>query len=134
MASLRVFARRIRALGRRTEANTNAAVIAVGTAVNQVVVLATPVDTGRARANWQVGLGEPVRAILNDEDKDGQATILRNNATAARRKAPVDLVVSNNVEYIGRLNEGSSSQAPAGFVERAVQVGVAAVRRSRIVR
>lgn len=49
------------------------------------LVLATPVDTGRARAGWTV------------------------DTTA--------LVIENNVEYIGKLNEGHSKQAPAGFVE-----------------
>lgn len=61
------------------------------------VVLATPVDIGNARAGWTVDVASPIP------------------------------VVENNVEYIGALNRGHSSQAPAGFVEAALD----AARRSR---
>lgn len=51
------------------------------------LIQTTPVDTGRARAGWQ----------------------LENEGDFA--------VVSNMVPYIGVLNDGHSQQAPAGFVE-----------------
>jgi HK97 gp10 family phage protein len=51
----------------------------------------TPIDTGRARSSWKTA------------------------------KAGDDWTVSNNVDYIEYLNEGSSQQAPENFVEKAVQ-------------
>ena len=42
---------------------------------------------------------------------------------AARQGWQLDLPsleITNSVPYIGRLNQGSSTQAPAGFVENAV--------------
>jgi len=53
------------------------------------LVNATPIDTGLARKSW---------------------SITPNLFGAAN--------IENNVEYINKLNEGSSKQAPAHFVER----------------
>lgn len=39
------------------------------------------------------------------------------------------IYIANNVIYMGRLNEGYSPQTEAGFVMRAVEVGVAAAAR-----
>lgn len=132
MASLRGFARRIRARGRQVDTNVSRGVRATAVAVNQTLISSTPVDTGRARANWQVGVGSPLFSELPDTDPSGAATTARNNAAIATSPPREDIFISNNLPYIGRLNEGSSAQAPAGFVERAVQVAVAAIRRTRI--
>jgi len=39
--------------------------------------------------------------------------------------------ISNDAPYIGRLNAGSSSQAPAGFVQRAIADGIRAAKIER---
>lgn len=134
MPSLGEFARRIRRRARQIEEGVDEVVIKTAGAVNQAVVLATPVDTGRARANWQVGLGAPERAVREEEDPSGSGTIGRNNLVISGRAPRQTIYLSNNVDYIGRLNEGSSSQAPAGFVEEAVAAGVRAVRSARVIR
>lgn len=50
----------------------------------------TPVDTGRARASWQTTQAENY------------------------------YIISNNIDYIERLNNGYSKQAPANFVQHAL--------------
>lgn len=73
----------------------------------------TPRDTSRARAGWHLdthnnGFVPP----------KGQTTY-----TPQRQQAPKGapfVLVFNNVEYIVRLNEGHSTQAPARFVQIAV--------------
>jgi len=98
------------------------------------VVFLTPVDTGRARANWFVGVGGP-----NTERKDTNPGAKGNQGFAGsfeqgKRKiltTPAigqDIYLSNNLPYISKLNEGSSDQQPAGFVERAIQAGVNTIR------
>lgn len=90
----------------------------LGLSVLSGVVLRTPVDTGRARANWQVGLGLTERGT--DEaafDKAGSATIAAGGAVMAGQKGFQPISITNSVPYIGRLNDGSSQQAPAGYVE-----------------
>jgi len=90
----------------------------------------TPVDTGWARANWVPRIGEPFRGtagtreqaeqgnVSNSEQGAGIASVL--GYTLARGR----VFISNNVPYIGRLNAGSSRQAPAGFVEAAITKAV----------
>jgi hypothetical protein len=83
-------------------------------------VLKTPVDTGRARGNWQAALGSPATSILESADKSGQQTISREGPTIL--DAPPFSVVwlSNNLPYIEPLENGHSAQAPNGMVSTTV--------------
>lgn len=96
--------------------------------INQVVILATPVDTGRARANWIASLKNANTSQQDSEDKAGGPTIAKNNDTINSMSEPVNIHISNNLEYIVPLNNGHSKQAPAGFVETAVAVARASIR------
>lgn len=137
MADLRDFAGRIRIIGKRVEDNADALVRKVATAVDSTVVLATPVDTGRARANWQVNIGSPVETVReaysagemgSTAAANAQAAIEHAKRVIAAYKGGSSVHITNNLSYIGRLNDGWSGQAPAGFVEQAVLIGVAAAQ------
>lgn len=90
----------------------------------------TPVDTGWARANWIPRIGEPFRGtagtreqaeagnVSGAEQGAGQVAMLGYRLERGR------VYISNNVPYIVRLNEGSSRQAPRGFVQAAVAKAV----------
>jgi len=87
----------------------------------------TPVDTGWARANWIPNIGQPVsspegtrEAVSNAGQQAGIATVVTGYRVASGRP----IFISNNVPYIVFLNEGSSRQAPAGFVQRAIAKAV----------
>jgi hypothetical protein len=93
------------------------------------VVLATPVDTGFHRASWNASIGTP------DE---------RTPAPGAESYAPPATplalppagpfepgYVTNAAPAIVFLNEGSSQQAPAHFVQRAIEEEVAALQGGR---
>lgn len=81
------------------------------------VVSATPIDTGRARGNWNLGIGGPDRSQL----PPGKYSAMPSPPSAIGRVVlGVDAFLSNNLPYIVRLNEGSSKQAPAKYVERAI--------------
>ena len=87
------------------------------------VVFATPVDTGRARGNWQVSVSNPINSQTNIDDKSGGSTInkgVKKALAAKKSKYPVFWVV-NNLPYIEELNRGTSTQAPAKFVETAIK-------------
>lgn len=83
----------------------------------------TPIDTGFASNNWWFNIGAPANS---PEQPTGSA------AAGAARIASDTLTISNitingeplhltnNAQYIGLLNDGSSTQTPAGFVERAI--------------
>lgn len=128
MADLRRFAGRIRVMGKRIEQNADALTRKVALAVDSAVVIATPVDTGRARSNWQVNIGAPADGTREALDTSGQAAIAQGQTEIAKYKGGSAIHITNNLPYIGRLNDGWSAQAPSGFVEKAVLVGVAAAQ------
>ena len=90
----------------------------------------TPVDTGWARANWIPVIGRPSRGAAKGGSRADrlsgarqlqaqQETAIAAIATGYRLSMGA-VFVANNVPYIVRLNEGSSKQAPAGFVQAAI--------------
>lgn len=117
----------MRKAGQAIVDNANRLTRRAALAVDAAVVLATPVDTGRARANWQVELGAPASGTVDPEDQSGQAAIDKGKAQIEQYKGGSSINITNNLPYIERLNDGWSAQAPAGFVEKAVMVGVDAI-------
>tara|TARA_R110000787_G_scaffold6179_10_gene21989 strand:+ start:229 stop:633 length:405 start_codon:yes stop_codon:yes gene_type:complete len=85
------------------------------------IIYKTPVDTGRARANWQVSIGTPAAGTVEIDDKSGNATVSQATAKSAGFKAGDTIYLANNLPYIRRLEEGYSQQAPAGMVALTVQ-------------
>lgn len=87
----------------------------------RLLVKATPVDTGRAKGNWFVSTGSSVRTT-SDSRKASTAVTEGNSviASAIRISYPT-ITISNNLPYIEKLNNGHSDQAPAKFVELAIQ-------------
>lgn len=66
----------------------------------------TPVDTGRARGNWQLSIGQPATGVLNRTATKRNTTLKEEQAKV--KKVPHYSVVwlSNNVPYIEVLEFG----------------------------
>lgn len=85
------------------------------------VVTNTPVDTGRARANWQPSIGSPASGTIEATDKDGSATI-NKGANVIKHAAGNVFYLTNNLPYIYRLEfDGWSKQKRKGWVRTAVK-------------
>lgn len=87
----------------------------------------TPIDTGWARANWVPAIGEPFAGnseSIKPKASDVQAQrAIQQGGLAALFSYDLDdglVFVTNNVPYIGVLNDGHSKQEPEGFVQRAI--------------
>jgi hypothetical protein len=104
-----------------TEKRMDLLVRKIGLELFSRVILNTPVDSGRARANWQVQIGSVPSGTLELEDRSGAATINTATAAAAGLQAGDVIYLVNNLPYIQKLEDGSSKQAPAGMVGLAVQ-------------
>jgi hypothetical protein len=82
----------------------------------------TPRDTGWARSNWVPSIGKSVDHTVGTPESVSKSASESGVAAVASgytlEKGPV--FISNNVPYIGRLNDGSSKQAPSGFVQAAI--------------
>lgn len=132
---LRGFSTRMAVLGQTIETNASKLKRKVAVQVDGAVVLATPVDTGRARANWQVELNNVPDGTLPEPNSaaEGTRAALDNAKSTIARAQPGDtIVIVNNLPYIQRLNDGWSAQAPANYVEKAVLVGAQAVKGAKL--
>ena len=109
---------------------TEKAIARVGVNITANLIETTPVDTGWARANWVPAIGTPF-IVPSPNEGSGAGTASRRSrqeqGTASLTgyklgRGPV--FITNNVPYITELNEGSSFQAPAAFVQAAIAQGV----------
>lgn len=79
------------------------------------IVQKTPVDTGRARANWTVSInGSFDYSISQWEGRD--PVVEASAILGADMPAFPIIYIFNNVHYIGYLEDGWSRQAPVGMV------------------
>lgn len=104
----------------KTKEDFGELVAQVAMQVYQNLIYTTPVDTGRARANWIPSIGIPssqTRGVVGVSE-----LILSAKATFDGRQLKdfPTLYIANNLDYVVYLNQGSSKQAPANFVEAAV--------------
>lgn len=107
---------------RKVEENLEKTVRATALAVMTNIVSNTPVDTGRARNNWNADINT-VDASITEEVNPNTTGTEKITAALVSYKLSDTINISNNLPYIRRLNEGHSKQAPANFVEKAVMVG-----------
>ena len=93
----------------------------------------TPRDTSWAASRWipRIGVGpvvpQPRPADARPNNSEAQAGLAQVIAQFNLARGATS--ISNGAPYIGRLNEGSSQQAPAGFVQRAIAESLPAVSR-----
>lgn len=129
--TLRQFAR---SFTKRANANAygNEVKKKVAIAIVRNLAYVTPVDTSKALSNWQVSLGtKPLGRI--DPYFFGQQGSTQELSAAYAVAAAMKVIenakpgqpvwISNNLPYIRRLNDGSSTQQAANFVARAELIG-----------
>lgn len=89
----------------------------------------TPVDKGDAVSNWQVKVGSAAQgtlpAFVPGKDQSTEAANRQRMLEAAKPVlktivAGQEVHITNNLHYIVDLNNGSSTQAPAGMTEGAL--------------
>jgi hypothetical protein len=96
------------------------------------VVEHTPVDVTEAVSNWQPGINEAPGFALpaifpgkaGSTAPQSRQEAIDHVDRALKEKQPGEaFYLSNLAGHIGFLNDGTSKQEPAGFVERAVRQG-----------
>lgn len=86
--------------------------------VGTAIIKETPVDTGRARGNWQASVNSAASGELSRTSEGAAIVQLSQEASAAIGNT---FFFTNNVPYIRRLEYGYSDQAPQGMVRRNLQ-------------
>lgn len=136
--NLNQFGDKIKHVAVNVPKNADEIVRKVALAADQTITMATPVDTGRARANWQVGIGAAPGGTVEysggGAGAAGYAIGAAANVVTIYKGQPGGIWLVNNLPYIQRLNEGWSSQAPAKFVEQAIDVAVNSIRDSKVIK
>lgn len=97
------------------------------------VILRTPVDTGRARANWGVTFGQVGASYeIEATDKDGNKTISSATKDVTGWECYGPIFLTNNLPYILVLEHGHSQQAPQGMVHLTAAEMQEWARRARL--
>lgn len=143
--SFKEFAKRMVVVAKGTEDKIEKTIRKAALAADQVAVNATPVDTGRARGGWIASVGTPSQegsAPAGPGKAEGGSPESNAAQAAAKALQQAEQVVSeykldagsiflaNNVEYIVKLDNGSSKQAPAGMTAAALAAARNVVRKA----
>jgi len=100
------FSRLLNEIGPAMKGNFELVKTAVVLRLWKEIIKRTPVKTGLARANWQIG-------VERNHDEVGLTPL----SPDIKKMRKVDILfIFNNLPYIERLEAGSSTQAPVGMV------------------
>jgi hypothetical protein len=129
-SNVSTFKDRLAQIARGIRTSTEVAVRAYATALLQDLNhQSTPFRSGQARANWQVTINAPSANFIELPESvksgvynagDVADALDHGLSVIASFSSGQTLYIANNAPYIVRLNNGSSDQAPAGFVEAAI--------------
>ena len=86
------------------------ATVEIALQLHRKIVLGTPVDTGRARANWQISESAPELGVI----------LGRDLAPIPKLSGDTTIYITNSLPYIVPLEYGHSKQAPHGMVRKAI--------------
>jgi hypothetical protein len=117
------FADDIRKFQQKTNLSMDLIVRKVTIDITTALVRMSPVDTGRFRGNWMIGVGSPDVSTIDAVDKDGSTTVARITTAAGSLEAGGVVYITNSLPYARRLEYGWSKQAPSppGIVRLTVQ-------------
>lgn len=91
------------------------------------LILRSPVDTGRYRANHLLSFGSPDATVSGQTDRSGSVTLAAGVAAIGGIQSgrfPV-IYIQNNLPYAMELELGSSRQAPNGIYALSFQSALA---------
>jgi hypothetical protein len=117
------FSDDIRKFQRKTNLSMDVIVRKVVIDMSVALTRMSPVDTGRFRGNWMLGVGSPDASTIEAVDPDGSTTVARITEAAGSVQAGGVVYITNSLPYARRLEYGWSKQAPSppGIVRVTVQ-------------
>ena len=110
------FNQAMRITGRKIPADAMDTVLrrTVLTAIDSLTKM-TPVDTGRARGNWQTSAESPKEGTIGPRSA-GEVMYEALGITGKPGEDYPTFWITNNLPYISALEAGHSSQAPQGMM------------------
>lgn len=111
------FVKDISAWVAKAKGNMDQVVRGVALELGSRVIQRTPVDTGRAKANWRYSEGSPDTATTESANQAESLQRLNNGIRAYSAATGKSIFITNALPYIKRLEYGwSVKQAPEGMV------------------
>lgn len=142
MGNLADLAKRMHRLAASLKSEASRCALEVGQAIVEDLAHKTPVDTSTALSNWLGALESPNLSVVephlmgrkgSTQLRSAQGTVEAFKIDTENKKPGQTIFISNSVDYIRRLNDGSSKQEPAGFVHRAVLIGRKKVKSFKMI-
>lgn len=122
--SLADFAKRMNKRADRLDFSLNERIKVAAKAGLKWLTLGTPVDTAAALSNWEISLSGPVVRyfslppyIPGNRSASAAEAYTIGSAKIDMKKPGDSIWISNSIEYIEQLANGSSAQAPRGWIE-----------------
>lgn len=110
---MNTFGAQIGAFCDNNEVNVKAVVRKIAFELFRKAILKTPVDTGRARANWGVAIGAPnIGSPTDAVDQSGTAALTSAAQGVQSWQGQGSIFMTNNLPYIGRLEYGGYPSPP----------------------
>ena len=103
------------------KANTALEYKAIAFEMFSQVIQKTPVDTGRARGNWNITTDSPDYSTTESGQSPSVEVEVGNDFP--------DIYIANGLDYVVELEEGRSEQAPTGIIVPAIAAARANRRR-----
>jgi len=94
----------------------------------KTVIKRTPVDTGRLKGNWQVGINTKPSGETGVDDKSGGKTANTGGAIIGKAKIGNVIYLVNNMDYVLHVENGTDKQRPVGMVKLTIQEWDATVK------
>lgn len=142
MATHRTFkslGKKLTQIAARQDANLIDTLRKAATAINNVAIITTPVDTGYARSRWTVTIGTlPAQdtatavGVQVGEEVATAIAIASGDKVIKEWTGDDSLFVSNPVHYSVYLDAGSSEQAPEGITDQAIAAGREVLENARL--
>jgi hypothetical protein len=134
MASPRSFAKKMRAYKNDIPKQVNEIKKQAVQEIVLQVVPDTPVRSGQARSNYFTTNGSANTSVTahGPFTQDGYQSINRMRVALQGARPGIPMHITNNLPYIGRLNDGYSAQAPANFIQIAIARAQGIIRRQVI--
>lgn len=106
------FDKQIEAFAKKASISIDRAIRGTSIKLFSAIILASPVDTGRFRANWQASNERPASGEVSGfADPVNKVATYINGAPFAN-----EFTLANNLPYAYKLEFGYSDQAPQGMV------------------
>lgn len=101
----------------------------------------TPIDTGQAKSNWQASRVRPRTSTRTayavgkkgtTAEANISATIAQIRSQCASRRNNQQMFLTNNLDYIEKLNRSGGNMGTSGFLRTASQIAQQVLRDSNL--